>query len=770
MGKFSPTSFLLKATFLLIVCGLTSLAPAQTAAPRTDSSAASAKPLVSAKSSFALPSQMVAQLLEHEHYAQHPIDAKTSREWVILYLQSLDYPRLYLLQEDVDQLLAQFGPTLPQTIKRGDLTPAEQMFRVFQKRLQERHAWIEKRFTEPFDFSEPPAESGASVDLTYNPDRSKAGWPKTREEADRLWDARLRFELLADRLNDKKPEEALTDLKKRYERNFKILNEQEEEDIVQAYLSALASVFDPHSQYLSPSSLEDFSISIRLSLFGIGAVLTTEDGYCVIKEIVPGGPAALDKRLKEGDKIVGVAQGEGPFVDIIGMKLRNAVKLIRGEKGTLVRLNVIPANAPDPSLREEIRLIRDKIDLSSSRASGDIVEINNEDGSKLKLGVINLPSFYGDSSAESAGEGEAPRSTSADVADLVAQMKEQGVEGIIIDLRRNGGGLLDEAIRMTGLFIDYAPVVQVKDRRNRVKVLPDSPKNHPKPIYDGPLIVLTSRFSASASEIFAGALQNYGRALIVGDSSTHGKGTVQAVVELGRFIQGGDTEGRKDGEPPNAGAVKLTIQQFYLPDGSSTQNRGVVPDITLPSPNDHLELGESNLPHALPWSRIRPAAGFQPLARQTGVIERLRQRSEQRIATSPDYKYLLEDIEDLRTRLKDRSVSLIESKRIEEKNRKKSVTALRKEERANRTGPTPTITPVYLSGLSEEEKVPAKKNYLEPNEEKDEEEKEGTPLEKFTSDLHLLESVRILTDLIQLKGSGPNSLASKTTTPAAPSN
>ncbi|GAB4248897.1 MAG: carboxy terminal-processing peptidase [Candidatus Methylacidiphilales bacterium] len=726
------------------------------------------------RSSFSIPSLVVAQLLEQEHYAQHPIDTKTTREWITSYLHALDYPRLYFLQSDVDEFVNQFGPTVGPGIKQGDLQPAHVMYQRFQQRLKERHDWMEKRFKQPFDFSlKPETAEGERPATTYNPDRSKASWPVSEKEADRLWDARLRFELLADILNDKSLEEAIAEVKKRYERNFKFLNELEEEDIVQHYLSALTSVFDPHSQYLSPSTLEDFEISMRLSLFGIGAVLTTEDGYCMIKEIVPGGPADLDKRLKENDKIVAVAQGDGPFTDIIGMKLRNAVKLIRGEKGTTVRLLVIPADAPDPSVREEIRLVRDKIDLSASRARGEIVQTQlpsprpqkageEEADSTLKIGLIEISSFYGDSQSEPVPGADAPRSVSADVADLIEQMKAQGIDGLIIDLRRNGGGLLDEAVRLTGLFIDYAPVVQVKDRRNRVKILPDSPKNHPKPIYDGPLLILTSRLSASASEIFAGALQNYGRALIVGDSSTHGKGTVQAVIQLGRFIRSG---GRLDQEPPNAGAVKLTIQQFYLPDGSSTQNRGVVPDITLPSPNDYLDLGESNLPHALPWSRIRPASGFQPLARQAGIIDLLRQNSEKRIATLPEYKHLLRDIEEVRARVKDRSVSLIQSQRLQEKEQKKSQREQRKADESARAAEAPSSIPIFLTGTSEADRKKPHRDLLNESEGEDANEPEPN---KLISDYHLIETIRILTDLVELKGSKGGAVAVKTPPPPAP--
>lgn len=752
----------------LILVGITFFtaapyAPAANDKPGVPESSASSKTAISARtegqdgknssrtlSDFKFPSYLVAKLLQDVHFAQHQISEDMAKEWITMYMQGLDYNRMYFTQADQDSFMQKYAPGLPASTANGDLTAADEIYQVFQQRLKDRYAWIQNRFKKPFDFT---------ADEYFSPDRSKASWPKDNAEADTLWNGRLKYDILGDKLTSKKPNDALKDIQKRYDRTYKLQNELEADDLAQIYLSALASVYDPHSQYLSPDSMEDFNISIKLSLFGIGAVLTTEDGYCTIKEIVPGGPADLDKRLKENDKIVGVAQGDKPYVDVVDMKLRNAVKMIRGEKGSVVRLNVIPADATDPSVRKEVRLVRDKINLSASRAKGQIIDQPALDGKTLKVGVIDISSFYGDADGDivdGTGDAAHARSVTSDVLDLINQMKAQNIDGLIIDLRKNGGGLLDEAIRLSGLFIDKGPVVQVKDQKGKVRVFDDEKAGV---AYKGPLLILTSRQSASASEIFAGAMQNYGRAVIVGDASTHGKGTVQAVIELSRFLQS------KQGEPANAGALKLTIQQFYLPNGSSTQNKGVVPDVSLPSPNDYLPIGEASLPHALPWAEVSPATGFKPLVNQPADwAMRLREASQSRVATNPDYKYLREDIDQFRLKLNDKRVSLNENKRLEEKKEKEASLELRKKERLARGATEPKSVPLYLTDATESDKAIAKK-LTDPD---DEDIAEDTSLADLTRDLHLLESLRILADWMALKANPDTALvAKKAPTPAS---
>jgi carboxyl-terminal processing protease len=717
---------------------------------------------------FKAGSILTARLLEQLHFTQHPVDPSMADEWLKSYMQSLDYSRMFFLQSDFTDLEKKLAPTMVQNAKTGDVEAALQVYDLFKQRIKARAAWVQERLKKPFDFTK---------DDYFSVDRSKADWPKTEADADLLWEQRMKFELLQDKLADKPSEtdkdkdksaapkgkdakapvkdaktvvtsdkdkdkaaddkkvveDPVQKLARRYESSTKLLTEFDEDEIIRNYLSSLTMLYDPHSQYLSPNDLEDFSITIKLSLVGIGAVLTTEDGYCVVKEIVPGGPADKDKQIKVNDRIEAVAQGDGAWTDIRDMKLRNAVRLIRGEKGTAVRLKVIPGSPADTTTRKEIKLVRDKIDLSASRAKGEVIEQTGPDGKKMKMGVIELTSFYGDGGDDPGADAGAKRSVTDDVKELIGKLNSQGIEGLVIDLRRNGGGLLDEAVRLTGLFIDHGPVVQVKDQKGKIRVLED---DAPGVAYKGPLVVLTSRQSASASEIFAGALQDYHRAVIVGDASTHGKGTVQAVVELGRFFP------PQDGKQTNAGALKLTIQQFYLPGGASTQNRGVVSDIPLPSPNDYLEIGESSLPHALPWSQVAPAIDEKGNKPTPDWIASLRKMSEKRVATSQDYKYLVEDIERFRQKLSDKKVSLNETKRTEEKKEDDARADARKKERAARVAQDTKITPVLLDGAVGQDKSTALEEELEGGGPE-----EGS-IDAFAADLHLMESLRILSDWV----------------------
>ena len=659
---------------------------------------------------------LVQKLLQDHHFSGKPLTDQKAREWIRAYMEALDYNHAFFLQSDLQAYQDNYGPQLAKLTQRGDITPAYEIFAGFNDRVRERLDWIKRRLTLPFDFSS---------EQTYEIDRTRVEWPADRAAADELWERRLKFDLLREKLvaktspetdktakptgEKKKEEDPVATVTKRYDRLVKNLEDYDNEEISQLYLTALASLYDPHSSYMSPSTLEDFSIGIKLALVGIGAVLSSEDGYCVIKELVPGGPADLDGRLKVGDKIVGVAQGEGHFEDIVDMKLRNAVKKIRGPKNTVVRLQVVPAGSTSGELRE-IQITRDEVKLSAQQASATIydlpkggskvpvavqalqpepataeknttlwdnlrnrlakkteekkeivpVEIPAKSPDAWRIGVIDLPSFYGEvGGVESAASGNSatPRSTSEDVELLIGQLNRAGVDGIILDLRKNGGGLLDEAVNLTGLFIDQGPVVQVRDGKGTVIQRTD---DRPGVQYNGPLLVMVGRRSASASEIVAGALQNYQRAIIVGEKSTHGKGTVQAVVELGKFLQ------RPDQSQPKAGAMKLTIQKFYLPNGHSTQNRGVIPDITIASPLDFMKIGESDLPNPLPWDEINPAR-FDTLAMDPSLRVILNEKSKERLSSDPDVAFLLQDIEKVRSRLEAGTISLNETRRLEEK-------------------------------------------------------------------------------------------------------
>jgi len=657
---------------------------------------------------------LVQKLLQDHHFAGKPLTEEKAMDWIKAYMESLDYNHAFFLQTDLQAFQNTYATQLSQLTQRGDITPAFDIFAVFNDRVRERLAWIKKRLLLPFDFT--TAQS-------YEIDRTKVGWPTDAIAADELWERRLKFDVLREKLapqskiaKEKKKlvETPLTTVTKRYDRLVKNLEEYDSEGITELYLTALASLYDPHSSYMSVDTLADFAIGIKLALCGIGAVLSSEDGYCVIKELVPGGPADLDARLKVGDKIIGVAQGEGgAFDDIVDMKLRNAVKKIRGPKKTIVRLQVVPVGSSAGEQRE-IQITRDEVKLAAQQASAAVYDIPKTEapiqakritsatpptapsppsgswfhelrdrfGKKpeestpplattpttipeilpgaWRIGVIDLPSFYGEvggAESSASGNGATPRSTSQDVEVLLKKLNQAKVDGVILDLRKNGGGLLDEAVTMTGLFIDQGPVVQVRTGKGTVEQRTDDTAGE---TYRGPLLVLTGRRSASASEIAAGALQNYGRALIVGEKSTHGKGTVQAVVELGKFLQ------KPDKSIPQAGAVKLTIQKFYLPNGHSTQNRGVVPDISIPSPLDYMKIGEADLPNALPWDEIGPSR-FSALVLDPSLRVMLTEKSKERLAHDKDMAFLQADIEKVRTRLLAGTISLNETTRTEEK-------------------------------------------------------------------------------------------------------
>src|SRR4051812_35235036 len=436
---------------------------------------------------------------------------------------------------------------------------------------------------------------------------------------------------------------------------------------------------------MGKSSLENFSIGMKLSLFGIGALLRSEDGYCKIQELKPG-PAQRSKKIKPNDRIVAVAQGNEPPVDVVDMKLNKVVELIRGPKGTEVRLTVIPADAADPSVRNVISLVREEIKLEDQEAKAKLFE-GDVNGKKARWGVIDLPSFYAAFDLEGAKSDGEPKSTTTDVAKLIKKLVESKVEGLILDLRHNGGGSLEEAINLTGLFIPEGPVVQVRDADGRIIVDKD---RDPTMLYKGPLIVLTSRFSASASEILAGALQDYGRALIVGDSSTHGKGTVQSLIQLKPYM-------RQFGMPANQepGALKVTIRKFYRASGASTQLKGVTPDIILPSVNNFLEVGESSLENPLPWDTIA-AATYEKLGMVEQYVDELKKRSDKRITTDKDFVYIKDDIERFKKTQAEKSVSLNESVRLKEKQEADERAKARKKEIAARPEPKEKIWDITL--------------------------------------------------------------------------
>ncbi len=584
----------------------------------------------------------VGRLLEQGHYSRKKLDDKISQQLLKNYLEGLDSNHLFFTQKDVDGLTAKYAKTLDDDILIGDPSAAFAIYDVYKRRVEERAAKVKEFLKEEYTF-----KSDHAIEVN----RQKSAWAKDAADADRIWRLRIEGELLQETLNKHKINPPVKVLTRRYDQMLRYLHEQTKEDVIKTFLSVLAQTYDPHSEYLSRSEMENFSINMRLSLVGIGAVLRSEDGYAEITEMVTGGPAFKDGRLKVGDRVAAVAQGDKDFVDTVDMKLDKVVEMIRGKKETIVRIQVIPVNAADPSIRTIIEIKRDEIQLKEQAAKAEIIERPVSGGGVQRLGWITLPSFYADMEHSASATA---KSTTKDVLALLNRLKQEGITGLVVDLRRNGGGSLEEAVNLTGLFIKKGPVVQSKDSTGMKHVSKDTNSSI---AYDGPLIVLTNRLSASASEIFAAALQDYNRALIVGDSSTFGKGTVQTMLEIGRIMPflGGTNE---------AGALKLTIQKFYRVAGGSTQLKGVEPDVKIPSLFDQPEIGEVAMKGPLPYDTMDPEP-FDKLEKSLFKNE-VRQRSAGRVAVDREFRYIIEDLDRMKQRVAENNLSLnIEKRRAE---------------------------------------------------------------------------------------------------------
>ncbi len=745
--------------------------------------------------------KLTSRILMQMHYLhlQQPLDDQVSSQFLDRYLERLDSLHVHFLQSDL-QDFEQYRTTLDDLTKAGDISPARVIFKRFSERVEQHMAYVAELLkTEKFDFT---------GNDRYNFDRHKAPYPKDLEEAKKIWRQHLRYEYLEEKLNLKGPlalkghksasgktavqstkpvvrlddgreddskviapksssesdpqsntvkshEDIIKALTRRYTRILRFWQEFDGGDVLQFYLTALMRVYDPHSDYYGKSTLENFAMSMNLSLFGIGALLESEDGYCKIKELKPG-PALRSKKLKPGDRIVAVAQGDGEPVDVVDMKLSKVVDMIRGPKDTKVRLSVLPVDATDPSARVEVLLVRDKIKLEDEEAKAKIIELSAKDQTVTRLGIIDLPSFYAgfdlkDGSptqlASSNGTGGA-KSTTEDVARLLKKLMAEKVAGVILDLRHNGGGSLEEAINLTGLFIKEGPVVQVQDAEGNLIKDED---NDPSVLYDGPLIVLTDRFSASASEILAGALQDYGRALIVGDSSTHGKGTVQSLIQLEPYVNRFVRESTN-----NPGAVKVTIRKFYRPSGSSTQLKGVIPDLVLPSLNNYAEVGEASLENALSWDTIE-SAKYEKLNRIQPILPEVRKRSDARVAADRDFRYLQEDILLYKKLMADKTASLNEEVRLKEKKENEQRVEARKKERQARHEAEDKVYEITLKQADLPGLPPpvARTNDLAKSETPADANKTGDdeedPEDKTPEvDVTLKETKRILLDLISL--------------------
>ena len=584
----------------------------------------------------------VYHLADRFHYRQAAFDDTLSSKILDRYLESLDGNRQYFLAGDIASFEV-YRKGIDDAVREGEVSPAFDIFEVYRERSRERVKYAISLLDEEPDFT---------IDEDYVFDRSELPWAASPAELDVIWRKRVKNDALGLALAGKDWDETREILEKRYERVLTRVNQIKPDDVFEIFMNAYTHTLDPHSSYMSPRNSEEYRIQMSLSYDGIGASLQLQDEYVTVMGIIPGGPAALDGTLKPNDRIIGVGQGpESEVVDVVGWRLDDVVELIRGPGGTGVRLQILPSGAAPGSEEYALDLTRDKIKLEAQAAQKNTVTIDR-DGRDWTIGVVEVPSFYMDYQAMIAGE-EDYTSTTRDVRRLIEEMQEDGIDGLVIDLRGNGGGHLAEARALSGLFIADGPVVQLRQSNGRIEVLTDK---DPTIAYDGPLVVLVDRYSASASEIFAAAIQDYGRGIVVGQQ-TFGKGTVQNLFPLDRY---------KRAPNPGFGQLTLTIGKYYRVTGNSTQHRGVVPDISLPSSIDSSLVGESTRDTALPWDQIA-ATDFSGNQFPYRPVPALEQRHVQRQVDNPDFDYLRDDIaamQDARERV---SVSLNREKREAER-------------------------------------------------------------------------------------------------------
>ncbi|WP_313703486.1 carboxy terminal-processing peptidase [Massilia sp.] len=582
-----------------------------------------------------------SRVLARYHYKAMPLDDAMSEKIFDNYFESLDSEKLYFTQADIDRF-APMRTKFDDAINNEDLTGAFQIYNLYQQRFNDRMAYARNLLKTKFDFT---------VDETLQLDREKAPWAKNEDEVRDLWRKRVKNDWLRLKLAGKDEKAIRETLDKRYAGYVSRLQKLNNEDVFQMFMNAYATAIEPHTNYLGPRSADNFDIAMRLSLEGIGAVLQTRDDYTIIREIVPGSPADKSGKLKVGDRVVGVAQGNGPFTDVLGWRIDDVVQLIRGEKGSTVRLDVIPGDGGVDAKHVTVSMVRKKISMEEQAAKKSIIEVK-DNGVTRRIGVISLPTFYQDFEARRKGDKEF-KSATRDVERILGELKKDRVDNVLIDLRNNGGGSLVEAVELTGLFIDKGPVVQQRTAEGRVEVESDT---KPGLAWDGPMGVLINRGSASASEIFAAAIQDYGRGLVIGEPS-FGKGTVQTLLDLDRFSQS---------EKVRYGELKMTIAQFFRINGGTTQLRGVTPDIKLPVLSDADNFGESSFGNALPWVSIKPAT-YVPLGNLKELVEPLQKRHEARIAKDKDFIDLREDIAEVMRIRKENAISLNEAVRRKER-------------------------------------------------------------------------------------------------------
>lgn len=586
---------------------------------------------------------VINKVLERYHYRKVSLDDSFTQSVLTGYLKALDPTRSFFIARDVERF--QGGARrLEEGLRRGELDLAFDIFRVYRVRVDERIEYAISLLARDFDFER---------DETFVLDANDAHWAPDTAALDDLWRKRVKNDFLSLRMTDKSDDEIRDRLRKRYEGLARRTQQIDRDDVFQTFVNAYTQTLEPHTSYMSPSSAENFDISMKLSLEGIGAVLRSDNEYTVIQSTVPGGPARESGQVHPGDQIVGVAQGlDGVFEDVVGWRLQDVVDKIRGPKGSVVRLQLVPSTAASGTRSREVALVRNEIKLEDQAAKSLIVD-DLPNASGLRIGVVEIPAFYRDFQAEGQGDRNF-RSTTRDVRQLIDAMVLAGVDGILVDLRGNGGGSLAEATSLTGLFIDTGPVVQVKDSSGKIEVEKDP---EPGVAYRGPLAVLVDRDSASASEIFAAAIQDYGRGLVIGEP-TFGKGTVQTLIDLNRYVPG---------EQNNLGRLRLTMAEFFRVSGGSTQLRGVEPDIRFPTADYVVDYGERALENDLPWTRIR-AADYKTVGSVSADLLAL--KSSERIARDPGFRMLVERAKLMRDMEQEKRVSLREADRRDEEKRR----------------------------------------------------------------------------------------------------
>lgn len=578
-----------------------------------------------------------AELLRRYHYRHVQLDDALSAQVFDAYVKALDGQKSIFLKSDIDRFAA-MRTGLDDAILGEDLSAPFAIFDLYQQRMTERIDYARSLLKKGFDFTKKE---------TFQIDRKNAPWPKSTAELNDLWRKRVKNEWLRLKLAGKDRQTIASVLDKRYANALRSMNQLKSEDAFQTFMNAYAMTIDPHTNYFGVRASEDFDIAMRLSLVGIGAVLYVKDDYTTIRELLPGGAAAMSGKLKPGDRIVGVGQGNGPIEDIVGWRIDDAVAIIRGGENTTVVLDVLPAEAGADGPHELIQLVRKKITLQEQSASKSVIEVKDA-GGKRRIGVITLPGFYEDFAARERGDADY-KSAARDVARLIGELKKDHVDGVLVDLRNDGGGSLDEAVALTGLFIDQGPVVQERNSDGQVMVKRDTDRGA---AWSGPMGVLINRASASASEIFAAAIQDYGRGVIIG-SPSFGKGTVQTVVNLDALAKN---------PKPQFGELKMTIAEFFRINGGSTQLRGVTPDVSFPAPSESLDFGESSYDNALPWSQIAPA-DYRPGGDVARVLPRLVASHKQRVSRDRAFEYLKEDIAEVDKMRRENVISLNEAER-----------------------------------------------------------------------------------------------------------